>query len=176
MAAATELRSEVPMHLEGLFRRHHQRVLRAAYRVTGSMADAEDVVQAIFLRMAHSPMPDVANVESYLYRAAINGALDLLRKRARENAVELDDALPQQAHNGPERECEAGELRAWLRQALAELDSKAAEMFVLRYVEQCDLGEIARALRTSRATVAVSLHRTRARLRNNFRTRMRGER
>ncbi|HEX7529606.1 MAG TPA: sigma factor, partial [Pyrinomonadaceae bacterium] len=38
--------------LEGLFERHHDRVFRTAHRVTGSAADAEDVLQTVFLRVA----------------------------------------------------------------------------------------------------------------------------
>ncbi len=176
MAAAVEQQAEPETGLERLFRDHHERVLRAAYRITGSMADAEDVAQAVFLRMARAGTPGIEHAESYLYRAAINGALDLLRQRVREHAVELDCDLPEGAHAGPERQCEAGELRAWLREALGRLDPKAAEMFVLRYVEDFDLGEIARTLNTSRAVVAVILHRTRTRLRNDFRQKMRGRR
>ena len=66
--------------LSKLFGEHHRRVLTAAYRITGSMADAEDVAQAVFLRLASTRGP-VTNAGSYLYRAAINGALDLLRRR-----------------------------------------------------------------------------------------------
>jgi DNA-directed RNA polymerase specialized sigma24 family protein len=47
-------------------------------------------------------------------------------------------------------------------------------MFVLRYVEDRDLAEIARMMETSRAVVAVMLHRTRARLRNEFQAQTRG--
>jgi RNA polymerase sigma factor (sigma-70 family) len=154
-----------PAELERLFRDHNQRVLKAAYRITGSMSDAEDVAQVVF-----------ANPESYLYRAAINAALDLLRKRNRESAVPLDEILPERPYAGPESHCEAGEIRKWLRQALAALAPRAAEMFVLRYVEGYDLGEVARMLNTSRAVVAVILHRTRTRLRNEYRTYMRGAR
>jgi DNA-directed RNA polymerase specialized sigma24 family protein len=63
--------------LSQLFGEHRRRVLTAAYRITGSMADAEDVAQAVFLRLASADGP-VTNAGSYLYRAAINGALDLL--------------------------------------------------------------------------------------------------
>ena len=38
--------------LERLFRDHHEQVFRAAYRITGSVTDAEDVLQTIFLRLA----------------------------------------------------------------------------------------------------------------------------
>jgi DNA-directed RNA polymerase specialized sigma24 family protein len=47
-------------------------------------------------------------------------------------------------------------------------------MFVLRYVEDRDLAEVARLMNTSRAVVAVMLHRTRARLRQEFRADTRG--
>ena len=40
--------------LEGLFERHHDRVFRTAHRVTGSAADAEDVLQTVFLRVARA--------------------------------------------------------------------------------------------------------------------------
>ena len=38
--------------LEQLFRAHQSLVLKAAYRVTGRMSDAEDVLQTVFLRLA----------------------------------------------------------------------------------------------------------------------------
>jgi RNA polymerase sigma factor (sigma-70 family) len=176
LAAAIELKTDSTMLLEQLFKEHHAMVLRAAYRYTGSMADAEDVAQAVFLRIAHAGTWAMDNPASYLYRAAVNGALDLLRKRVRENAVGLDEEIPQGTHASPERQREAGELRAWLRRALANLDPRAAEMFVLRYMEDCDLAEIARAMKTSRAVVAVTLHRARTRLRKDFRIKMRGGR
>ena len=40
-----------------LFGEHYRRVLLAAYRITGSMADAEDIAQAVFLRMSSAGTP-----------------------------------------------------------------------------------------------------------------------
>ena len=37
--------------IENIFRTHHDRVFRAAYRVTGNTSDAEDVLQTVFLRL-----------------------------------------------------------------------------------------------------------------------------
>lgn len=163
-----------------LFQAHHNRVLRAAYRITGSMADAEDVAQVVFLRLwQHSDPATIEHAESYLYRAAINASLDLLRRRAGERARPLEDALflvSQDPEASPERNCSAGELRSWLRQALTSLGPRAAEMFVLRYLEDRDNREIAEMLNTSQAVVAVVLYRARTRLRKELRTYMRGER
>ncbi len=85
MLAATEpqvTRNKAAV-LDEVFRAHYSRVLKAAYRVTGSMSDAEDVLQTVFLRLARRDLATegVANLESYMYRAAVNAALDLLRAR-----------------------------------------------------------------------------------------------
>src|ERR1700676_3692266 len=58
--------------LSRLFAEHYRRVLMAAYRIAGNMADAEDVAQAVFLRLGTGVEPMVTNAGSYLYRAAIN--------------------------------------------------------------------------------------------------------
>ncbi len=78
--------------LAQLFADHHRRVLVAAYRVTGSMADAEDVVQTVFLRLGSGEGIPLKNAGSYLYRAAVNGALDLLRRRKTAAADPIDAA------------------------------------------------------------------------------------
>ncbi len=176
LAAAVEPNAVGSEELEQLFRVHHARALRAAYRVTGSMADAEDVAQTVFLRLARSGnRPAVEDAGSYIYRAAVNGALDLLRRRRREQPVPLED-VSEPSIAPVTGEGEAAELRKHLRAALAGLSPRASEIFVLRYLEDYDNHEIARMLKTSRATVGVVLFRTRARLRRKLRADMRGKR
>ena len=158
--------------LERVFMEHHDRIFRAAYRVTGNAFDAEDVLQTVFLRLARrEDAPAADNLASYLYRAAVNTALDVLRSRKGKTAsVPLDSApAPVDASPSPEDEAERGQLRAWLRGALTELSPEAALMFTLRYVEGHGNTDIARMLSVSRIRVAVSLHRTRKRLRDEFR-------
>ncbi len=171
MAAATDV--NIAPELEGLFLAHHVRALKAAYRITGSMSDAEDVAQAVFLRILQQGAcrQAIENPDSYIYRAAINAALDLLRKRRREAAVPVEEAAEVSSGATAERDCQSGELREWLRRALADLSPTAAEMFVLRYVEDYDNAHIARLMNTSRAVVAVVLYRTRERLHKELRSR-----
>lgn len=180
MAAAIEtiMVTQVASELEELFRAHHSRVLKAAYRVTGSMADAEDVAQSVFLRLARKEIDRdrITNLESYLHRSAVNAALDLIRSRGnREHVpVESADELESNSSLSPERVHRSMEIRNWLRRELGKLNSRAAEMFTLRYIEGCDNPEIAKMMQTSQAVVAVTLHRTRARLKKELRTFMKG--
>ncbi len=165
--------------LEQLFWAHHQRILRAVYRITGNMADAEDVAQSVFLRVARSEDVQIEAAGSYLYRAAINGALDLLRNRQRGREVALesaDEIACTAAESSPERRANSSELRRWLRSALSGLSPRAAEIFVLRYIEELDNGEISQLVGTSRAVVAVVLHQARTTLKKDFERQMRGRR
>jgi RNA polymerase sigma factor (sigma-70 family) len=157
--------------LSRLFREHHRRILIAAYRITGNMADAEDVAQSVFLRLASGSALSPVNAGSYLYRAAINGALDLLRgrKAAALEPLELiaaDATTPPGA--APDAELSVKELRGWLRLAIGELAPRAAEIFTLRYLEDLDNREIAKLIGTSQAVVAVTLHQARSRVKKRL--------
>jgi len=180
LAAAIEslMETQVASELEELYRAHHSRVLKAAYRVTGSMADAEDVAQSVFLRLARKELDRsrITNLESYLHRSAVNAALDLIRSRLNREAVPVEaaDELESNASVSPERVHSSLELHNWLRLELAKVNSRAAEMFTLRYIEGRDNPEIAEMMQTSQAVVAVTLHRTRARLKRELRGFMKG--
>jgi len=164
--------------LEEVFRAHQACVLKAAYRVTGSMADAEDVSQSVFLRLARGIAdPDrISNLQSYLQKSAVNAALDLIRSRGHREVVPVETAeeLPSNPSLSPERAVSSLEIKNWLRRELATLNPRTAEMFVLRYLEGLDNPEIARMMNTSQAVVAVTLHRTRARLKKSLRGFMKG--
>src|SRR5437588_11251969 len=87
--------------LEEIFRAHQVCVLKAAYRVTGSMADAEDVSQSVFLRLARGTFDSgrISNMESYLRRSAVNAALDLIRSKGDREVVPVETANQEQPIN-----------------------------------------------------------------------------
>lgn len=180
MAAAIEniMVTQALAQLEEVFRAHQACVLMSAYRITGSMADAEDVSQSVFLRLARGTVDPgrISNLQGYLQRSAVNAALDLIRSRGHREVVPMETADELQAHSSlsPERALSSLELKDWLRRELATLNPRAAEMFVLRYIEGLDNPEIARTMNTSQAVVAVTLHRARARLKKRLRRFMKG--
>jgi RNA polymerase sigma-70 factor, ECF subfamily len=160
--------------LGALFRDHYKGIFRVAYRITGSQSDAEDVLQSIFVRLTPGwARRDLSpNPRAYLYRAAINASLDVVRLRKRANSVSLDvidfDQSPKLSVASPEDDLADLELRELVRQAVAKLEGRAAQAFVLRYYEGYDNGRIAEILGTSQMVVAVTLHRARTRLRKEI--------
>lgn len=174
MAAARAIQQGPAVDLERIFREHHQRVLRAAYRVTGSVDDAQDVLQTVFMRLVRReggapPLSD--SPASYLHRAAVNAALDVVRARQSARSTPLDDVAPTIADRpelDPDRRQSAAEIREQIRLALSTMSAKAAEVFALRYFEGYGNHEIAKMLGTSRSTINVILHRTRHKLRESI--------
>lgn len=159
--------------LERIFQEHHQRVLRAAYRVTGNVEDAQDVLQTVFLRLVRrkggAHLSD--SPASYLHRAAVNAGLDLVRSRKASRATPLEAVeavLAGAEEQAPDRLQDGAEIRERIRAALAKMSAKAAEIFALRYFEGYGNHEIAKMLGTSRSTVNVILHRTRHKLREEI--------
>jgi RNA polymerase sigma-70 factor, ECF subfamily len=151
--------ASVPAGFAGLYERHYEAVFRAALRVTGRPADAEDVLQTVFLRVLSGNEQDAAGLPAaYFRRAAVNAAVDLLRRRATRAEMAYDDAAPHAA-------VESGLLlKEELRRAIAMLDSDDATLFVLRYVEGLSNQELAELFQLEKNNVAVRLHRIRLRL------------
>jgi len=139
-------------------------VFRTAYRITGNAADAEDVLQTVFLRMLHrsTSSEKLQSEEGYFRRAAINAALDILRSRQSDRTVELID-LP-----GGKTPNETADLRRALAQAISKLEPRSAEVFTLRFLEGFTNPQIAAMLGISQVLVAVIVHRTRRQLRKEL--------
>jgi RNA polymerase sigma-70 factor, ECF subfamily len=148
-----------PAELAELYERHYAAVFRAALRVTGNPADAEDVLQTVFLRvLARGADVEPATAPAYFRRAAVHAAVDLLRRRAVRAESAFDDRASQAASQ-PQ-----GLLKERLRRAIASLESDDATLFLLRHVEGLSIEELAEAFGLEKGTVAVRLHRIRHRL------------
>jgi len=169
-ALAEERAIAIPDEFDRVFRTHYGLVFRTAYRITGNAADAEDVSQVVFLRLFRRKQDPrslgnqpLDNEESYLRRAAINAALDVIRSRISDRRVELPDLPAEPVHDDPR------ELRQALGRALAQLKPRPAEIFALRFLAGFSNPQIARMLGISQVLVAVIVHRTRQQLRKELR-------
>jgi len=168
MQTARALRMPIPesfpAEFERLFEEHYPLIYRTAYGVTGRVEDAEDVVQTVFLRLLQraSPREFARNPPGYLYRAAVNLSLNIVRARLRrarsEDSEDLAVAVPARASS------DAEEMHRRLYEAIGQLRPKAASILLLRYLHDYSDVDIAKLLGTSRLVIAVTLSRSRARL------------
>ncbi len=120
-----------------------------AFRLLGSMPDAEDVVQDVFVRMfATDPREEVASIRAYLYRAVGNACTDLLRSRTRSarrrEPVNIDRLAT--GADGPPEAAQAVEESARIEALLARLPREQAESIRLRVFDGLRLDEIAEVL------------------------------
>ncbi len=156
---------QLSQQLERIFERHYELMYRTAYSLTGSAADAEDIVQTIFVRLLNRELPpDLSTApERYLYRAAFNLSLNTIRDKKREVLTDNMEVFDT-AYDTGATSAEDLALDQALHKALAVLNPAAAQIMILRYVHDYSLADVARMLGTTRSTVAVSLFRSRSRL------------
>jgi RNA polymerase sigma-70 factor (ECF subfamily) len=149
-----------PTGIAALYAEHYEAVYRAALRVTGNPSDAEDALQTVFLRILarHEQERATRHPRAYFRRAAVNAAVDLLRRHTVRAEAGYDEAAHEMAVEAP------GLLKLRLRRALAVLEPDEATLFLLRYVEGLTNEELAVEFGLEKNNVAVRLHRIRHRL------------
>lgn len=142
---------------------HGGATFRTAWRIVGNEADAEDVVQEVFLEAFRlPPAKRIENWSAFLQRLATCRAIDRLRKRKAHFSI---DGLVLVAPTDEPWAAAAGrELAERLRQAITELSEREASVFCLRYFEGLNNQQTAEALEIRAGAVAVALHKARARL------------
>ena len=167
VAAFTRVPEPGREEVEDIFHEHYRLVYSTAYSVTGHAQEAEDVLQTVFLQLLRKGVPPGLrkNPKGYLYRAAVNQALNAVRSRRRRAEV-FDPAGLERALDlaGDSDADDAEELQKRLVEALPKLSQRAVEMVILRYEQKQSEAAIARLFGTSRSVVAVTLWRARARL------------
>ena len=131
-----------------LVERHSRAVFRVAYRVTGRVEDAEDVVQETFLRAYKqlSRFEARANFRTWLHRIATNCAVDLLRARPKREVAEEPETLERTAGDDlplPDRSMLGVQIKERLAGAMALLTEMERAAFTLRHFEGLSIDEIA---------------------------------
>ena len=159
----------LPEEFERLYREHATFVYRTAFRITRNAEEAEDILQTVFLRLIRRECPPdlQKRPRAYLYRAAVNAALDAIQLRRNRSAFVDVSGIEATLHN-PDSSFQE-RVHRQLHQAIAQLNPAAAEMVILRYMHNYSDAEIAKLLGKSRGVVAVSLYRSRARLKKLIR-------
>ncbi len=142
-----------------LFERYAPRVYRTVLRITGDAAEADDGTQEVFIRL-HDQLHRFegrSSFSTWIYRIAVNHALDRLRSRDRR--PERLDGFDAPAADSATLPAEKGDLERAVTQALSGLSEKLRTALVLRYLEDLSYEEIADVLEVSVGTVKSRLSR-----------------
>ena len=146
-----------------IFDEHHAPLFRFAYRLTGSLFDAEDVVQACFLELLKpdcSYDPARAPLRTWMFGVVRNQSLKRCRQREQAGGEELSASFTAT----PEAEASRRQLEESVRRAVTQLPDIQREVLVLAHYEQVPLAEIARTLGIEIGAVKSRLQRARANL------------
>jgi RNA polymerase sigma-70 factor (ECF subfamily) len=155
-----------------VFEHLRQRLFAVAYRMTGTRADADDVVQEAYIRWHQADVGAVRSPEAWLVRVTTRLSIDRLRRVSLEREKYTGPWLPEPLFGDPSPE-ERLELNSDLSMAFMVLLERLAPVeraaFLLHDVFECDYPEIARALRKSEAACRQIVHRARERVRGDRR-------
>jgi RNA polymerase sigma-70 factor (ECF subfamily) len=186
LALLARLRAGDAAALETLMRRYSSRMYRLAYGITRNRADADEVVQDVFVTIVRKSgtFEGRAALGSWIYRVTTNAALNKRRGKRLEVETSLEEHLPRFDEDGhrqgdraflladwsatPERELLAGEARGVLQRALDELPARYRAVLVLRDVEELSNEQVAEIVGESVASVKSRLHRARMALREQL--------
>jgi RNA polymerase sigma-70 factor (ECF subfamily) len=149
-----------------LVRRYQDLLYRHAERMTGRADDAEDVVQATFIK-AHRSLRTCRNpdrVGAWLFRIGSNACKDFLKGRKRAS-ISLDEVpeLPAE-HGNPDDSLERTRMRGEIDRALQRLAADQREAFLLKHVEGSSYDEMSQILGVSVPALKMRVHRAREEL------------
>lgn len=161
---------------EELYLKYRDRVYAIAFRISGSTADAMDIVQEsfslVFRKLGGFRFDSLFS--TWLFRIVVNSSIDH-RRRTRGRALEvipisgdLDTADPA---NTPQRQAEVTELGHQVQQAIHMLSPKLRAVLALRYLENMSYEDLAVTLSLSLGTVKSRLARAHLALEKVLRTR-----
>jgi RNA polymerase sigma factor (sigma-70 family) len=176
-AAASPYRRARPpeLNFEDLLRPQVEYLYRLAWRFTGSVADAEDLVQDVLIKLypRTQELLEIERLRPWLARVLYNQFVDSVRQQARSPIAELADiegednpldALPA-TRDGPEEHAERSGQRERILRALDRLNPEQRAVVAMHDVEGYSLEELETMLETPLGTLKSRLHRARQRLR-----------
>ncbi len=152
-----------------VFEEQRSYLFSIAYRLLGSVSDAEDIVQDAFLRWDRDPLPDVRSPRAYLTTIVVRLCMDQLRSARAKREIYVGSWLPEPLiTTGRTDLTDSLVLRESLSFAfllmLENLSPLERAVFVLREVFDYDYPEIAQSVDKSEANCRQVFHRARQRL------------
>jgi len=154
--------------VEAIMRRHNQRLYRVARSVLKNDADAEEVLQEVYLSVfSHWPAEAPNDVSAWLTSVTFRRCIDRVRANVRQSRLGYEvpnGGIAARPHN-PESQASRHDVLLRLERAIDGLPVGLRLVFILRDVQGLSGGDTATALCIAEPAVRVRLNRARARLR-----------
>ena len=158
-----------------LLDRYEGKIFNTVLRIVKDFTHAEDVVQEVFVKTLRNigSFNFQANFYTWIYRIAVNAALDGRKKNQRQRAVSLNANeekpfdIPSEGSD-PSAAPERDEMAQILNKAIDSLPDKYRTIILLREFDELSYEEISQVLECSKGTVESRLFRARERLRKKM--------
>jgi RNA polymerase sigma-70 factor (ECF subfamily) len=166
LEATGPMTGSVDAAVESLVRAHARLAFRIGYSVLRNHADAEDVVQEVFLRVAKHGARGIEDPKAWISRIAWRVAVDRCRGTRRSEQEEFDERIhaPFIRAAGTEQTIISRESLELLERMIASLPKKEREALLLTSVEELSSAEAAALLGTTETAVRVRVFRARQHL------------
>ncbi len=150
--------------------RYQRPIYNAAFWVLRKAEDAHDVTQEVFLKVAErlDEYDPEYKFFSWIYRIAVNEALNLLRRNGREEALDDEIDIPAAESSNPERKAGESELARRIQVALMHMATNDRLVLTLRHFSELSYQEIGQILDLDEKTVKSRLFEARLRLRKQL--------
>jgi len=161
--------------LKEIFDQYREKVYRIAFGVVRHREDARDIVQEVFIKVFRSikDFKGKSRFYTYLYRMALNTAIDHSRKRKKIFTSSIDEeggfTPVDDSENRPDRKAVRKELQERLKKALDKLPSDQRAALIYREMEGLSYREMAETMGCSIGTVMSRLHYGRKKVQESLR-------
>jgi RNA polymerase sigma-70 factor, ECF subfamily len=163
---------------ERLIQRHMNHVYRTVYRIIGNQEDAEEVAQDVFLKVHNhiKKFEQQSSFSTWLYRIAVNSALDALDKKKRRMSKGMytseqgdkkqtdqrdQEELSHPSPEDPEEKILQKELRECINSVFRKLEREQAEVLVMHDLDELSYDEISHIMDAGLSAVKMRIHRAR---------------
>lgn len=154
--------NEISLNL--LVDRFYMDIYRTVYYRVSSEADAQDLTQDIFIKMAEKirSLKDPDKFKAWIYKIAVNKINDYFRKKRFLSFISLnseEEPLELKDHRNPENDYIKKDFWIKLRQFTESLSNMERQVFILRFFDQLEIKEIVEVLNKNESTIKTHLYR-----------------
>ena len=155
-----------------LIKLYHNQVASLAFKMVGDYDEAADIAQDVFVKTSRNiwRYDESKKFYTWLYRIAINAAIDYKRKHKRHYHESIDriSTKADDKFATPEMSYQRGQIRQYINEATEGLNEKQRSAFVLRDVDGYNINDVADTMEMPVATVRWYLHRARAKVKKDL--------